>query len=178
VDIIFIGSLYDSRIKTIKELVEYFPNKKILAIGPIPSKKSFIPLLNLYFSKYRHNFIFKSLQPHEIRNYLSSSLIVLNLHSDNNLNAVNLRFFEIAGSNKVQIINYKKFLVDEFNIIPISFHNTKDIIGIIIKIFKSNSLFFNIANDIYLKTLKDHTYDNRAIEISNKVKEFRNNDGL
>lgn len=162
IDIIFVGSLYPERIKILKQIIKVFPDKKIVICGFFPSWLVNLKNLSLRLGKYRRYFNLRPVSPEEINVLYSKSKIVLNLHLNYSLSGCNLRFFEIAGTKNIQIVNRKTIIDKEFNMEPLVFDRYDEIFKIIEDVFKENIDVDSIIEDVYNKTINNHTYFNRV----------------
>jgi len=162
IDIIFIGSLYPERINILKQIIEDFPNKKIVVYGFFPSWLVNLKNISLRFGKYKNYFNLKSVRPEEINVLYSNSRIILNLHLKNSLSGCNLRFFEIAGTKSIQIVNRKTIIDKEFNMEPLIFDSYDGLLKIINDVFYGNIDSKNIVENVYQETINNHTYASRV----------------
>lgn len=164
-DIVFVGSLYNNRVGLIKELVESFPDKRIVAYGPFPSLKSLVQNYWLKFGRFRENFRIGYLSPQEINEIIAGSNIVINLHADDSLSGCNLRFFEVAGTGKIQVVNRKRFIETNFNMEQLLFDRVEEIGPIIEEVFEDSTQAEAIAESTYQLVVENHTYYDRALKL-------------
>ncbi|WP_349408714.1 DUF3880 domain-containing protein [Pseudalkalibacillus sp. SCS-8] len=166
-DIVFIGSLYPERIKVLKEIIREFPQKNIVIYGKFPSWKIQLMNINLRIGKYRKYFNIKSVNPKDINVIYSKSKVILNLHLNFSLSGCNLRFFEIAGTKSLQIVNRKHLIDTYFNMEELVFDSYEDLIRIIKNVFDDNIETTSIIDKVYNEAIISHTYTNRIDVILN-----------
>lgn len=161
IDIIFIGSLYPERIKLLKQIIKEFPEKKIVVYGFFPSWFINLKNFNLRIGGNRDIFNLKPVNPKDVNLLYSKAHVILNLHLNYSLSGCNLRFFEIAGTKSIQIVNRKTIIDKEFNMESLVFDEDQQLIKIINDIFKGNIDTDKIVEGVYQDVIKNHTYKNR-----------------
>jgi hypothetical protein len=182
-DIVFVGTVYDNRIKPLEEICQYAEQKnlKVKIIGPLlrTSKDSII-------RKYAEE---KILENKETKLYYRGSKISINIDRDIQWNAtekegnsllidigepysINPRVYEIAGCRTTQLyINPRQEAIDIFgdNIYYSSYQNIKNVLENIFS--EKQNILTNKINNCFNIVIKDHTYIQRSkklLEILNK----------
>lgn len=162
IDIIFIGALYPHRIKILKRIIQKYPDKNILVCGSFTYWQHNLRNVGLRFGKSRSRFRIGTISPKDANFFYARSKIVLNIHNDFSLSGCNLRFFEIAGTRSVQIVNRKRIITDEYNMEALLFDQYDDIIQIIDDIDKGVIDANRIASDVFEVTVNRHTFFERV----------------
>lgn len=170
IDIIFVGSLYQERIDILKKIIDVYPEKNIIIHGFFPSWKVNLKNISLRFSKYKKYFKIGSLTPFKVNDLYSKSKIVLNMHLNFSLSGCNLRFFEIAGTKSVQVVNKKNFIDKHFDMNQLEFSSYEELFDIIDNIFRGKIDTVAIADDVYRRVTTMHTYGNRINTILKQLK--------
>ena len=170
IDILFVGTIYTSkrRIRLLKNVVNQFPNAKILIYGHYkPFYKNPIKWL---FREKRNIFKNVNLPPNKVNELFSHTKIALNIHHEQSLNGANQRVFEACGSCAYQICDANPYIESIFPNGEVGlYHNDEEMITLIRKALKSE----NAANayKAYNTVIKNHTFVKRIeqmLEIVNK----------
>ena len=110
----------------------------------------------------------------ELFNTISSYMMALNIHADIAKNeAANMRMFEVTGVGTCLITDYKDNLTDFFSSDEILTYKDKlDCLKTIVWALNNPNLVNKIAFAGQQKTLKHHTYFNRAEQIHYLINEY------
>ena len=162
IDIIFIGALYPERIAILKQIIQTYPEKRILVCGPFTCWRHNLRNVGLRFGKNRRIFRVGTISSKDANLLYARSKIVLNIHNDFSLSGCNLRFFEIAGTRSVQIVNRKQIIMDEYNMEALLFDQYDDIVQIIDNIDKGIIDANRISSDVFEITANRHTFLQRV----------------
>lgn len=165
IDIIFIGSLYAERVSILKEIIDKFPDKKVLVYGFFPSWKLQLRHLFINCSRYRKSFVIKKVSAAEANLLYSKSRIILNLHLNFSLSGTNLRFYEVAGTNSIQLVNKKHYIEKEFEYEDLMFDSYEKLIEVIESIIDNDIKAKSIAYKAFDQTIKQHTFKERVKRI-------------
>lgn len=168
-DITFIGSLYQERIDILKKIIDKYPSKNILIKGFFPSWKTALLNADLVFGKYKKYFSLESVKEGEVSKIYSRSKVVLNLHQNFAPSGTNLRFFEIAGTKSVQVVNNKSFISENFDIEPLLFKSYDELFYVIDDIFNRKIDVNAITEKLHIEVIRNHTFTNRAIKVMNDI---------
>lgn len=168
-DITFIGSLYQERIDVLKEIIDRYPNKNIFIKGFFPSWKISLRNTDLRFGKYKKYFSIASVKEGDVSKIYSKSRVILNLHQKFAPSGTNLRFFEIAGTKSVQIVNNKSLISKNFDIEPLLFESYDELFLVIDDIFKGEIDMNAITEKLYHEVTRNHTFTNRAKKVLNDI---------
>ncbi len=112
IDLLFIGTLYPSRIRLLQKIKKEFPGLKMkvycerFRFYKTPSR-----YLRSLFDKV---FINKFVTPHKANILYNRSRICLNMHHEQSIYGINPRFFEIIGSDGYQLVDHKPFFQDYY----------------------------------------------------------------
>lgn len=168
-DITFIGSLYQERIDVLKGIIDKYPNKNINIKGFFPSWKVSLRNLRLRFGKYSKYFSIESVKEDKVSEIYSKSKIILNLHQNFSHSGTNLRFFEIAGTKSVQLVNRKSFISKNFSMEPLLFDSYDELYEVINNIFHNKIDENRITEQLYHEVIHNHTYLNRVKRITDDI---------
>lgn len=166
IDILFIGTLYDSRVKTIEKLHLQFPELKI----KVYCKRYWFYKTPLKYLKSLNDTVFinRFVTPEEANILYNRSKVCLNMHHGQSVYGINPRFFEILGANALQFVDQKPFIDDYFAGQQIHTYNTeKELFEMISKQFSNNHEPVN--QELYDTVSKYHTYRNRVDFILEKI---------
>jgi spore maturation protein CgeB len=172
IDLLFIGTLHESRIKLLEKIRKRFPQLKIRVYcerfrfykTPLKYLKSFTD--TFYINRF--------VTPSEANVLYNRSKICLNIHHEQSVYGINPRFFEILGANAIQFVDHKPFIDDYFSDYNISTYTTDE------ELFQMISLQFNCNSQrsettqqenkkLYDTVRKYHTYKNRVEFMLEKV---------
>ena len=193
IDITFIGSLFlkeglhAKRVSLIYRLMKNFKNTYIAI--------NFSNYFFLYFSfnilrsiflfklhkdiffyyKLLYVYIFskKAIFGNKMMNILKSSKILVNTHIDDTEYAGNMRLFEGTGMGCLVLTDFKKELDKIFQIkkeIEI-FTNDNDLVEKCKYFLKNEKELLNISKNGNLRTLADHTYEQRVLLLDKYIKD-------
>jgi spore maturation protein CgeB len=166
IDILFIGTLYDSRVKTLEKLHQQFPKLKL----KVYCKRYWFYKTPLKYIKSLTDNIFinRFVTPAEANVLYNRAKVCLNMHHGQSVYGINPRFFEILGANALQFVDYKPFIDEYFPDSNIHVYKTEE------ELFKMIHQHFigNILQEdqnLYDTVSKYHTYKNRVEYILGKV---------
>lgn len=167
-DIVFVGALYKNRLEIFKNLISANKHLKIKIIGNFPSKFDYIRNISIFFKKNYFNSInIKKLTPNDTNIIYNKSKIVLNPHFNNSPSGTNMRFFEIIGSNSIQITNSKFYLKENYESLINSFEDESEIQALVTGILNDIDLFREKAIRATHKCIKIDTFKIRLSYILN-----------
>lgn len=166
IDLLFIGTLHDSRVKLLEKLHAIFPQLEMKVyceryrIYKSPVK---------YFKSLKDKvFINRFVSPSEANVLYNRSKICLNMHHEQSVYGINPRFFEITGANALQFVDYKPFIDDYFSDYSIKTYQTEaELFELIRQYFGKNQLPDD--RGLYDAVNKYHTYRNRVEYILDKI---------
>lgn len=105
---------------------------------------------------------------------LHKSALVLNIHADSSPQyASNMRLFEATGVRSCLITDYRKNMSDLFepDFEVVTYNSVDECIEKTRWLFNNPQKRYDIAYAGYLRCMKDHTYDNRAIQLDNIIRQ-------
>jgi spore maturation protein CgeB len=157
IDISFIGSLTDDRLKNLFEIIDNFGDKRIEIFGK-RYLNSFRPI-DFYINKRKY-FHHAHLPPEQVNLLYNMSKICLNFQHPQSKIGVNPRFFEILASKSLQIVNKNEYIDRNFNSDEVITYSTKlELINLIRDIF--DNFPDEIVENGFKKVQNEHTFRNR-----------------
>jgi len=166
IDILFIGTLHESRIKLLEKLHDEFPK---LVMKVFCERYRFYKTPIKYIKSLTDKvFINKFVTPVEANKLYNRAKICLNMHHEQSAYGINPRFFEILGANALQFVDQKPFIEEFFPDFDIPTYKTEE------ELFKMIRLHFNANREeenkkLYETVSKYHTYKNRIDYLLEKV---------
>jgi spore maturation protein CgeB len=160
-DLSLIGSMYPYRLKFIEQIVDFNPS----LWGRGWSKVSNLEILKLYRGK--------DIRGTRKAKAISGSAISLNPHHPlNDINGVNRRTFDIAACRGFQLVDCKVDMERVFTINKeiICFRTIDELRRLIEYYLRHPNERVQVAEAAYQRVLKEHTYDHRAKEILEIIK--------
>ena len=157
IDVLTFGYLYPYRVKMVEKLICAGINVTLFGLKP---RQFFNP-------KLEKNFKNEWITGERKSELLYGSRIVFNNFHYAEIDSVNCKFFEIAGTGAFQICDYRP-TVDEYSIIPSSKFTYKSIDEAIelIKYYLSRSqLRYKLAEKQYEHFQQHHTYEHRLKQV-------------
>lgn len=127
IDILFIGSLYESRKQMFERLMIDFKDINICVYGKytdIKNPTSYIKYLNKNIRKVFKNCYVNS---NEVNNLYSKSKICINLHHEQSKDGCNPRFYEILASRAFQIVDYNEYIIRNYGNKVLHFTDYEDL---------------------------------------------------
>lgn len=186
-DVLFVGTVYENRIKPLEAIAEYCKKNK-LKMGIIG------PLLNVHRSSTINDYSLNGILPNEqTKLAYRGSNVVLNIDRDVTWSAIekegnselvyteeepysiNPRSYEIAGCKSTQLyINARKEAYDIFGD-NIYYANDDSCVNVLDEILHTDKSILNKKIEDSFKVVKDnHLYLNRAIKILDFIKNKEN----
>jgi spore maturation protein CgeB len=160
IDILFIGALYENRIKLLEKVANEFKNKSIKVYGTYYS-----PLRRPGHHLFRTNknvFMNKNIAPKEVNLLYNRSNICLNIHHSQSKYGVNQRFFEINGSKAFQLVDENPYISDYFPKEQVMTYKTEQQMLEKINYALENPAIANkMAEELYNTILSNHTFTHR-----------------
>lgn len=166
IDILFIGVLYDSRIKLLEKLQKRFPQ---LNIKVYCKRYWFYKTPLKYFKSLTDSmFINRFVTPIQANILYNRSKICLNMHHAQSIYGINPRFFEILGARALQFVDHKLYIDEFFSEYDVqTYNNEEELFEMISQQFANNSEQEN--NKLYDTICKYHTYKKRVEYILGKI---------
>lgn len=159
IDILFIGTLHDSRIKLLEKLHEEFPQ---LVMKVFCERYRFYKTPIIYLKSLTDNiFINRFVTPTEANILYNRSKVCLNIHHGQSEYGINPRFFEILGANAFQFVDHKPFIEDYFSGYNIRTYKSEEELIQMIRLHFSDNIQQK-DQKLYDTVLKYHTYKNRV----------------
>ena len=166
IDILFIGVLYESRIKLLEKLCKSFPQ---LNIKIYCKRFWFLKTPLKYLKSLTDNtFINRFVTPVEANVLYNRSKICLNMHHTQSVYGINPRFFEILGAKALQFVDHKLFIDEFFSGHNVQTYKNEDELFLMIDQQLTNNSE-QVNNKLYDTVSKYHTYKNRVEYILGKV---------
>ncbi len=166
IDILFIGTLHDSRIKLLEKIHTAFPQ---LVMKVFCERYRFYKTPVKYFKSLGDKvFINRFVTPSEANILYNRSKVCLNMHHEQSVFGINPRFFEIMGAHALQFVDQKPFIDEYFSGFPIRTYNSEaGLFEMISQQFSKNEhqddhILFDMVS-------KNHTYRNRVEYILDKI---------
>lgn len=157
IDILFVGALYDDRIKLLKRICERFPDKNIKIYGVYFSKLR--NLKRFLFRKDKKSFTNKTLQPSQLNIKYSQAKICINIHHSQSVYGVNQRFFELSGAKALQLCDRHGFIEDNFTSDQVLLYSSQEqLFELIEKILPSYESYENMKTAVYNEVINNHTF--------------------
>lgn len=160
IDLLFIGALYENRIRLLEKVVKTFPERKIKVYG-----KFYSPLRKPIFHFTRSNkniFLNKNIFPESVNQLYSRSKVCLNIHHAQSKYGVNQRFFEISGSRSLQVVEGQQYILDNFSPNEIcTYSNDQEMLSGIEKGLSDAEWRRSLASAAYKKVISEHTFYHR-----------------
>jgi spore maturation protein CgeB len=160
IDILFVGALYENRIKLLEKVCARFKGYNIRIYGYYysPFRR---PLYHL-FRKHRKYFLNKNISPEKVNQLYNRSRICLNIHHAQNKHGVNQRFFEISGSKAFQLVDHNEYITQNFSEEEImTYRSVEEMIEKIEMVFKNKINTALFAEKAYNKVMANHTFTHR-----------------
>lgn len=166
IDILFIGTLHDSRIKLLEKIHEQFPH---LVMKVFCERYRFYKTPLKYLRSLKDKiFINRFVSPTEANILYNRSKVCLNMHHEQSVYGINPRFFEILGANALQFVDQKPFIEEYFSGYPIrTYKNEAGLFEMIREQFSKNEQ--QDDHSLYDMVHRNHTYKNRIEYIMNKI---------
>ena len=109
IDILFIGAMYNDRLKLFRKLIKRFPEANIKIYGYYINRVEYIKkFVYKYTNRYRN--FYGVVTPEEAGNLYSRSKICLNMHNWQSKTGANPRTFEILAANAFEIVDYNPYI--------------------------------------------------------------------
>ncbi len=165
IDLLFIGTLYDSRVKLFEKLHQEFPDLKLkIFCKRFLFYKSPVKYLNSLKSEI---FINRFVTPEKANILYNRSRICLNMHHGQSVYGVNPRFFEILGAGGYQLVDKKPYIEENFSDQVETYHSEEELYKKISSFFKGKKIVRDQA--IYDKVRASHTYKKRVEFILERI---------
>lgn len=169
IDILFVGALYENRMKMLKGIVSSFGDKKIKVYGTYysPLRK---PLHHL-FRDNKEVFLNKNIPPAKVNKLYNRSKICLNIHHTQSRYGVNQRFFEISGAGAFQLVDANPYIKEHFSDNEcMTFTSEQDMLEKIAQLLKGDHNMETMANKACDKVLSEHTFTHRIKYVLDVIK--------
>jgi spore maturation protein CgeB len=160
IDILFVGALYENRIRLLKKIINRFPLKSIKIYGSYysPFRRPFHHL----FRRDKKSFLNKNISPQKVNEVYNRSRICVNIHHSQSQYGVNQRFFEISGSRSFQLVDNNPYIRDNFSAEEITiYHSEQDLFDKIEFFLEDHVSAGRVAEKAYEKILSQHTFTYR-----------------
>lgn len=114
IDILFIGSLYESRKEMFERLSKDFKDLNICVYGKytdIKNPKSYFKYINKDIKRtFKNSYVASN----EVNDLYSRAKICINLHHEQSKDGCNPRFYEILASGAFQIVDYNEYIINNY----------------------------------------------------------------
>ena len=167
IDILFIGTLHDSRIKLLEKIHGEFPH---LVMKVYCERYRFYKTPLKYLKSLKDKiFINRFVTPVEANILYNRSKVCLNMHHEQSVYGINPRFFEILGANALQFVDQKPFIEEYFSGFPIrTYQSEASLFEMIRQQFGQDEQ--TIADSaLFDRVSQNHTYRNRVEYIVDKI---------
>ena len=166
IDLLFIGTLHDSRIKLLEKIHREFPQ---LVMKVFCERYRFYKTPLKYIKSLTDKtFINRFVTPAEANILYNRSKVCLNMHHEQSIYGINPRFFEILGANALQFVDHKPFIDEYFSGYPVRTYETESgLFKMISQQFSKSELQDDL--NLYDMVNKNHTYRNRVAYIMDKI---------
>lgn len=166
IDLLFIGTLYESRIKLFEKLHNKFPK---LNIKVYCKRYWFYKTPLKYLNSIKDNiFINRFVTPSEANILYNRSKMCINMHHEQSVYGVNPRFFEILGAGALQFVDHKPFIEEFFPNGNIrTYKNEEELFEMISQRLKENET--QDERTLYDTVIENHTYRNRVEYILDRI---------
>ena len=111
IDILFIGSLYESRKEIFENLSKDFKDLNKSVYGKYTDIKSPISYIKYLHKGIKRIFKNSYVESSEVNNLYSRAKICINLHHEQSKDGCNPRFYEILASESFQIVDYNEYII-------------------------------------------------------------------
>jgi spore maturation protein CgeB len=157
IDILFVGALYDDRIRLLRKITEKFADKNIKIYGVYFSK---LRNLNRFlFRKDKKSFTNKILQPTELNIKYSEAKICINMHHSQSVYGVNQRFFELSGAKALQVCDRRGFIEDNFTNDQVLLYSSEEqLFELIEKVLSFYESYEGMKTAVYNEVINNHTF--------------------
>jgi len=166
IDILFIGTLYKSRLELLERMHTKFPqsNMKVYC-----ERYRFYKTPGKYLKSLGDNtFINRFVTPIEANLLYNRARICLNMHHEQSVYGINPRFFEILGANGFQVVDHKPYIHEHFPGKAIcTYRNEEELFERIGHHLKNNQ--DKNYQELYDEVAKNHTYRNRVSDILERI---------
>ncbi len=161
IDVMVIGSLYRYRYKFIENLV-----KKGISVKIYGNKVSYIK--NTFLDKYFMNEYVTGKRKAEL--FYGSKIVLNNFHYAE-IESVNCKFFEIAGSGGVQLCDDNQVVSEFFEKDEevFTFKTNDEAVEKIKYLLDNPEVRYNASLKVYEKSIKEHTYEKRIEQVIKTV---------
>jgi len=164
IDILFVGFLYENRIKLLKKIIGRFDHLTIKIYG-----RYYSPIRRPYYHFFRNDkkiFLNKNITPRKVNELYNISSICLNIHHNQSQYGVNQRFFEISGSRTFQLVDSNPYIEDNFSADEIvTYKSEDDLFEKIEQFLKDKATTDSKAEQAYHRVLNNHTFTHRIKEV-------------
>ncbi len=161
IDVMMIGSLYGYRYKFIENIVKKGVNVKIFGTKVAHIKDTFLDkyFMNEFVIGKRKSGLFYG------------SKVVLNNFHYSEIESVNCKFFEIAGSGGVQLCDDNSVVSEFFEKDKeiFTFKTADEAVEKIKYLLDNPEVRYNASQKVYEKSIKEHTYEKRIEQIMKTV---------
>ncbi|OSZ80899.1 hypothetical protein CAP36_06570 [Chitinophagaceae bacterium IBVUCB2] len=160
IDILFVGALYEHRLKMLGRVAEEFKDKQIKIYGNYysPLRR---PLHHL-FRNNKHVFLNKNISPVKVNELYNKSKLCLNIHHSQSKFGVNQRFFEISGSKAFQLVDQNGYISENFTSDEIMTYSSEaDMIEKIHFALNNPSRRNEMASNAHKKVMSGYTFTDR-----------------
>ena len=164
IDILFVGALYEDRIKLLRKIAEQFKDKNIKIYGIYFSKLR--NLKRFFFRKDKKIFVNKTMQPDQLNIKYSEAKLCINIHHKQSVYGVNQRFFELSGAKALQLCDRRGFIEDNFTADQVLLYDSEEHLFVLLqKILADHLAYEKMKNNIYDEVLAKHTFLYRIKEV-------------
>jgi spore maturation protein CgeB len=160
IDILFIGALYENRIKLLEKVAQEFKTHAIKVYGTYysPLRR---PVHHL-FRNNKHVFMNKNITPQEVNVLYNRSNICFNIHHSQSKYGVNQRFFEINGSKAFQLVDENPYISDYFQQEEVmTYKSEQQMLEKISYALQHPAVVNKIAENSYQAIISRHTFTHR-----------------
>lgn len=160
IDILFVGALYEHRMKMLGRVAEEFKDKQIKIYGNYysPLRR---PLHHLLRNN-KHVFLNKNISPVNVNELYNKSKLCLNIHHSQSKFGVNQRFFEISGSKAFQLVDQNGYISENFTSDEIMTYSSEaDMIEKIHFALNNPSRRSEMASNAHKKVMSGYTFTDR-----------------
>lgn len=171
IDLLFVGKLYENRLKMFERLIKRFPNLNIKIYGNYTALKKPISYLKYYFTDIKRYFTNSFVSPEELNQLYSQSKIALNIHHTQSQTGCNPRVFEILASKTFQLVDLNTYIKENFqdNHLLEGYSSEEELFDKIDYYIKHENERQIIANNGYQNVINNHTFKHRAMTILQHV---------
>lgn len=171
IDVLFVGKLYENRLKMFNRLIKRFPELNIKIYGQYTALKRPGSFFEYYLTDRKNYFTNSFVSPQDLNKLYSRSKIALNIHHAQSQTGCNPRVFEILASKTFQLVDENLYIKQNFvekNLLA-GYTKEEELFEQIEHYLKHEQERKKIAENGYENVITNHTFKQRVQVIVNHI---------